>query len=91
MRHAIDCEYGVDHVTIFTSGECTWIEVGVTWPDDNHSTVRNVNIEKPEDVEAILRIAANDYALGEVPYGVAVQQGVINHDAIQDQLYQDTH
>lgn len=90
-RHAIDCEYGVDHVTLHTSGTDTWIEVGVTWPDDGHKTVRIVRIEEPDDVECIVDIAHADFALGEVPFGISIQQGVINCESIQDQLYQDTH
>ncbi len=91
MKHAIDCEYGVNHVILHTSGRDTWIEVGVTWPDDGHKTVRTVRIEEPEDVETIVSVAHEDFDLGEVPFGISVQQGIINCDAIQDQLYQDTH
>lgn len=91
MKYSIDMEYVIHKVALEYDGEEEYpvIVVEVSFPGDEEPA--EVRIEDTENVEEILKITEQDFALGEVPYFTSLAVGIYNCDAIQDQLHQDTH
>jgi hypothetical protein len=86
MKHAIDMPYGIWYVNIMTSGsEDIYLEVGIVWPGMEEPV--KLVVEEADAVSDILGIAEEDFKLGEVPYGIALQVGVYNSVYVQEDIH----